>query len=408
MRFTVVSAIECDLWDGWFVCAAPTHAQAKQIFWKSLKAMVPRKLVNYISESERMIQMVHGPKISVLGLDVTERIEGTPLDGIVLDEFANMKKSVWEEHVRGCLSTVDRPPGWAWFIGVPEGRNHYYKLCMDAKREDRPEWASFTWHSADIIHPQELMSVRNEMDPVIFAQEYEGSFVNFMGRAYYQFNLEKNASRRFEYDPGLPLIFCFDFNIAPGVCAIVQEQSTMTKQEEAKWRGEHPGKGLLPKSTVVIGEVHIPKGSNTVLVCNRLIQDWGHHEGAVYLYGDATGGNSGSAKLAGSDWDIIKRELHVAFPGMKMRVGKQNPRERARVNAVNSRFKSANGKHRLFIDPENAPRTAEDFDGVRVVEGGTGEIDKKDLELTHLSDAVGYYVERKFPVRKRRTSVVSV
>ena len=139
-----------------------------------------------------------------------------------------MKKNVWDEHVRASLSTSDRPLGWAWFIGVPEGRNHYYQLCMAANREDREDWASFTWKSADIIHPQELLAVKREMDPVVFAQEYEGSFVNFMGRAYYQFDSEKNAVARFEYDPTLPLIFCFDFNVAPGVCAIAIDQKLLS------------------------------------------------------------------------------------------------------------------------------------------------------------------------------------
>jgi len=37
-----------------------------------------------------------------------------------------------------------------------------------------------------------------------------------------------------------------------------------------------------------------------------------------------------------------------------------------------------------------------------LLEGGSGEIDKKKTpKLTHLSDALGYYVEAEFPVRER-------
>jgi hypothetical protein len=55
----------------------------------------------------------------------------------------------------------------------------------------------------------------------------------------------------------------------------------------------------------------------------------------------------------------------------------------------------------FVIDPQKAPFTVKDFEGVRVIEGGTGEIDKKrDPMLTHLSDGVGYYIHREYPVRK--------
>jgi hypothetical protein len=38
---------------------------------------------------------------------------------------------------------------------------------------------------------------------------------------------------------------------------------------------------------------------------------------------------------------------------------------------------------------------------VRLLDGGSGEIDKKhDPKLTHLTDAVGYYVAKRFPVRR--------
>jgi hypothetical protein len=43
-----------------------------------------------------------------------------------------------------------------------------------------------------------------------------------------------------------------------------------------------------------------------------------------------------------------------------------------------------------------------DFDGVRVVEGGSGEIDKQtDKSLSHISDAAGYYIAERFPIDQR-------
>ena len=82
-----------------------------------------------------------------------------------------------------------------------------------------------------------------------------------------------------------------------------------------------------------------------------------------------------------------------------MRVPRSNPRERVRVNAVNTRCRDAEDTIRLMVNPNYAPNVHRDLEGVRVLEGGSGEIDKKsDPNLTHTSDALGYYIVSEFPV----------
>lgn len=365
--------------DGRFVLAAPTYAQAKRIFWDDVKAMVPKRFITGKPvESELTLNLYNGARIIVAGADKPERLEGFPIDGIGLDEYANMKESVWTKHLRAALSTINRP-GWAWFTGVPEGRNHYYDLFCKADADRTGTWEAFTWKSAEILAPEEVEAARLDLDELTFRQEYEASFLTFSGRAYYCFDREIHAARELVYKPERDLIFCFDFNISPGVAAVIQEQDDCT------W---------------VIGEVHIPLHSNTPAVCRRLIKDWSHHKGDVLCYGDATGGTGGTAKVGGSDWDLIKEILRPVFKDrLKFRVPDGNPRERIRVNSINSRFRSANGAMRMFVCRRNAPMTVKDFEGVEVLEGGSGEIDKKkNPKVSHLSDAIGYYVARCFPI----------
>lgn len=101
-----------------FFAAAPTRDQAKRIWWDDLKAMVPLDMRSRApSESELTIFTNMGSEIVVVGMDKPERIEGSPWDGGVLDEYGNMKEKAWGENVRPALS--DRK-GWCWFIGVPE------------------------------------------------------------------------------------------------------------------------------------------------------------------------------------------------------------------------------------------------------------------------------------------------
>lgn len=396
---------EMMLAQGWddprFFAAAPTREQAKAIYWSDLKKMIPRPLITDIRETNLMIRLVNGAEVYVIGMDKPERIEGQPWNGGVLDEFANMKPGAWGENVRPALS--DRK-GWCWLIGVPEGRNHYYDLWKYAISGIDPEWEGFTWCSVDILDPAEVEAARRQLDPLVFQQEYEASFVNFEGRAYYPFT-DAEHTKPLAYDPRKPLIFCFDFNVDPGVCAICQEQTL-----PGQYLRDSNGLMMLDQpisGTGVIGEVHIERNSNTPAVCRKLIADWGEHRGAVRCYGDATGGSRGTAKVMGSDWDLIKAELKAHFKDrLTIRVKESNPAERARLNAMNSRLKNGAGEIRMMVDPAKAPHVVKDLEGVRLLKGGSGEIDKKhDKRLTHISDGLGYYIEYEFPIVKRTATV---
>lgn len=363
---------ETQFTDAWFIAGAPTYNQAKRIFWKDIKRLSPADLVEEISESALTIRYVNGAEISVVGMDTPERIEGRSINGALLDEYANMRSKVWTAHLRPALA--DRL-GWCDFTGVPEGRNHYYDLYNKALADTTGEWAAHSWPSSDILPAAEVESARLVMDELTFKQEYEASFVTFTGRAYYPYADESHL-RKLEYQPGQDVILCFDFNVSPGVCAVIQEQAI---------------------GTCVIGEIYIESNSNTERICDIIGSRWSHHKGRFLLYGDATGGAQGSAKVAGSDWDIIKRAFkHYFGDRFEIRVPKANPRERARVNAVNTRLRRGDGVVQMFIDPGKAPNVMRDFEGVRV--SPDGSLDKKsDPRLTHISDAVGYYIARRFP-----------
>jgi hypothetical protein len=59
------------------------------------------------------------------------------------------------------------------------------------------------------------------------------------------------------------------------------------------------------------------------------------------------------------------------------------------------------GELRLFVDKVRCPRTIADFEGVILLEGGSGEIDKgADPTKSHLTDGLGYYIAQRFPTRK--------
>lgn len=405
-----------------FIASAPTYGQAHRIYWKDLKKLVPRSfIVGEPRETSLDINLINGYQISVVGMDKPERVEGPPIGHFLADESANMKPEVWEEHVSPALSETF---GTADFIGVPEGRNHFYDLFCAAEADDTGEWKAHHWTAAEalpmylgsrvdrrmlpddirdlpedilgqILAAREIKSAKGRMDPVSYDQEYNAAFVNFTGRAYYRFDKKVHAAHRLPYQPDRYLIFCFDFNVDPGVAIVCQEF-------DADFR---PG---WPAFTGCIGEVHIPKNSNTPAVCNKLIADWSDkHHGVVRIYGDQTGGARSTVMEDGSsNWDIVRVKLRDKF-AISFRIPSCNPTQISRVNSMNSRIQAEDGTIALRVDPVRCPNLVKDLDGVQLLEGGSGEIDKKiDLRLTHASDALGYYVSKEYPVRGTREVVM--
>jgi hypothetical protein len=369
-----------------YFVAAPTATQVKRIYWNDLKKLIPRHMIVAKSESELWIRLINNHTIWCIGLDKPERMEGMPWDGGVIDEIGNVKPDAWETNIRPALA--DRG-GWCDFIGVPEGRNHYYDLDLRARTDKTGEWGHFHWISADILPASEIAAAKATMDELTYLQEFEASFINFTGRAYHGFDERRNCRQLYHlYNSTRPLILMFDFNVEPGICVIGQE---VQYRKQDTWR-----------STLLFDEVWIRRHSNTLKVCDKIIEMYGtKHFGPIVCYGDATGGSGGSAKILGSDWELIGKKLRKQWGDrIKFRVRRRNPRERDRVNAVNSMLYSTNEQVKLYVDPGRCPHTVRDFEGVILLEGGSGEIDKKSTPmLTHLTDAIGYYSERDYPVR---------
>jgi len=388
-RTLVMEAMLCTRPNGWYVACAPTLPQAREIFWEDLKSLVhPSWRKKEPSESRLDITLINGATISVRSMDRPQRIEGTPVDFILIDEAPDVKEEAWTKHIRPALDTLGRP-GKAWVFGVPQGRGWFYKLFKRGQTGNEKNLKSYTWESAEILPNYMIEEAKANLDEHSFNQEYRAQFIMLSGLAYYCYDPNIHSIHSLEYNPRLPIHICFDFNVDPGVAVIVQEQ-----------RYEGTNKNIKQDLVSVIGEVHIPRNSNTPAVCKKIIADWYEHEEEVYLYGDATGGARGTAKVMGSDWDIIKKYLRPVFQNrLNVRVPTRNPAERSRVNAMNSRLKTADGMIGLLIDPIHCPNLVEDFESVTVLEGGSGEIDKKnDKTKTHLTDALGYFIHRRYPV----------
>ena len=174
-------AIQDGKTNGRYAYVAPLYGQAKAVAWDYLRRFSQPLLAN-ANETELRVDLVNGARIRLYGADNPDTLRGIALDGVVLDEVADMKPRVWSEVIRPALS--DRQ-GWAVFIGTPKGHNSFYDIWTRA--QDDPAWFTLRLKASDthLIADDELASAKAQMSDDQYAQEWETSFEAAIQGAYY-------------------------------------------------------------------------------------------------------------------------------------------------------------------------------------------------------------------------------
>ncbi len=202
----VDAALRCEKQDGRFAYVAPYYAQAKDVAWSYLKRFTAAIPGVDINESELRVDVPTGhggrARIRLYGADNYERMRGIYLDGVVLDEYADMDPRAWSEVIRATLA--DRK-GWATFIGTPKGRNGFYDIWAGNTEtgwigavNDQKLWFSLMLKASEtgLVDADELEDARRAMTPEQYNQEFECSFDAAIVGAYYGRDLADLEDRK--------------------------------------------------------------------------------------------------------------------------------------------------------------------------------------------------------------------
>ena len=147
---------------------APLLKQAKTVAWAILKDFAVKIPGIEINESELWIRVSHGPQIRLFGADNPDAMRGVGLDGVVVDETAQMRSEVWGEILRPALADKG---GWALFIGTPKGINLFSQIYFAAIAD--PNWmaVSYTVNDTKALSDSEVQAMREVMTENEFRQE---------------------------------------------------------------------------------------------------------------------------------------------------------------------------------------------------------------------------------------------
>jgi hypothetical protein len=366
--------------------AAPVWGQAKKIFWDLLKKNTKMFWVKNPYETDLIVFLINGIEIHVTGLDKPSRIEGQPWHGGHITEMPNTKPKIWGEHIRPLFSDTN---GFCFLDGVPEGKgDDYYDMVLHAcggaipqtmpngvgaygENPQDPEWAFFTWLSADVLTEAEIISAKIGVDERTFRQEWEGSFESMEGRAYYNFS--KENLKLCKYKEGQTVHIGMDFNVNPMTAVFGHIESDEYHQ---------------------FGEAYL-KNSNTFEMARHIAELFPIDK--VTIYPDSTG-NARESNAWKTDLQILRDY------GYYIRAKSTNPYVRDRINAVNSLICSMGGKRRYFANPETCPKTINDLNRVERLPDGRENKKQEEQGLVHISSALGYLINFNFPVLKQEIS----
>ena len=353
----------------WYV--APTFKMAKEICWSNLKTMLHSfNWIEDINETNLTIKVKKSNSVICLkSADQPDALRGSGINFLILDEFADIDKRTWYEVLRASIADT---LGDVLFCGTPRGYGNWsYELYLKGK--DDKEWDSFQYTTLQggMVSKQELEQAKLDLDVRTFRQEFEGTFENYAGAVYYNFHAVDNVKVK-EIDWKKPLHIGLDFNVDPMSAAVAQ----------------------IDKDNIHFVDEIIIYSSNTDEMVQEIRDRYGSKQ-RIFVYPDPACRQRKTSAGGKTDLTILQNA------GFNVKCKIRHSPIRDRVNAVNSRLKSADGKRYIFVS-QSCKTMIKGLQ--RQIYKENTNIPDKEEGYDHMNDAIGYLVEIVKPLITNPTS----
>ena len=346
----------------------PTYSLAEEVFVQPFIELLEKCNIPYdYNIASHKFRTIYG-NIKIYVTNQANKIVGSNytwagVDELDIESYKNADIAISKAlgRLRGCedaeLFITTTPEGYSFCHDFLVTKASDDKVVIHGKTEDNP-----------FLPKSYIQSLKDNYDENLLKAYLLGEFCNLQkGSTYSGFNRERNV-RECKYNSSLPIHCGWDFNVHPQAVCIIQEQPHSPEIR-------------------VIDEITLDAdGGSTILterMCNEIKRRYPNNK--YHSYPDATG----SAKHSSSRFSDIQ---YIAKANFLVHVRHTNPLVINRVNSMNNNL----GKGNMIIDPK-CEGLIRDLEQV-VNKEGTREIDKtSNKNLSHLSDALGYYCNTKHP-----------
>jgi hypothetical protein len=200
------------------------------------------------------------------------------------------------------------------------------------------------------------------LDEKGYREQALGKWATYAGGCYYAFADDNILTEEYNIEHSLPILLGFDFNVDYYSIVAAQYNNEMFS---------------------IFDEIRLAN-SNTRAALDVVVAKYGGMTRQFIAYGDAAGRQRATSADI-SDYLIIEAEKRIP---MKVVFPRSNPSVVYRIERVNSFLKTADGMIRLMI-ASKCRFLIKDLYSVTWKEGERTQ-DKRNLELSHMSDALGY------------------
>ena len=226
LNHLIRAALQNNMVNPRYAYIAPTYKQAKSIAWDYMKMFAGPIPTTRFNETELRCDLPNGARITLLSSENPDALRGLALDGVVIDEVAQIEPKLWNEIIRPALS--DRK-GFAYMIGTPAGMsNLFYELYQQALAD--PKWYAYTAAATDtkIIDQEELDAAKKAMGDTKYRQEFECDWIaNIEGSIYGNIMKEledKQNITLMEYDPTLLVNTVWDIGVGDSTAIVFYQK----------------------------------------------------------------------------------------------------------------------------------------------------------------------------------------
>ena len=350
---------------------APTFKMARDICWLPLKQILHEfNWVDEINESNLTIKIrKSNSRISLKGCENFDNLRGTGINFLIMDEFADIPELAWSEVLRASVADTE---GKVLFTGSPRGYGNWsYRMYLKGKQDKDWDSFQFTTLQGGRVSKEEIERAKEDLDIRTFRQEFEGTFENYAGAVYYNFHPVDNVIEK-EIDWKKPLHIGMDFNVDPMSCAVAQ----------------------IDKDKIYFIDEIVVYSSNTDEMCQEIRDRYGTKM-PIFIYPDPACRQRKTSAGGKTDLSILQNA------GFNVKAKFKHTPIRDRVNNVNSRLKSADGKRHIFVSKTCKLM----IKGLQqqIYKIGTN-IPDKEQGYDHMNDAIGYLIDVVKPLTIQSSS----
>jgi len=374
---------------------APTYEQVTDIYFPLLNYDLGLENVCIkTSKDQGRFLFPNRVELRLLSYEAIERMRGKGPYFVVWDEVSSCTKGIdpqeaWESIIQPAISTRWSPknaervgaksPGRAFMLSTPKGYNFFHTLYT--RRETNSTWKSYhyTYRDSPFLDPDEIERIKQDIDPIKFASEYEASFEESGYSVFYCFNRDTHVSNEIQDfykeegdTPGEPVHLAIDFNVGlQCTTAFALRGSVLECIEEFKG---HPDTETL-----------------AIALSTRFK---GHK---ILAYPDPSGkANKTSAPVGRTDFSILESY------GITVLSRSKAPPIVDSVQAVNRKLKNASNQVGMLFHPRCKGAIAS-MERTKWVDRNpdTATIDKSE-GIEHFSDGIRYITEYLFPIKSHK------